>query len=404
MCESTAPSGRYPKQWHLPSWKAVLQRPDVDYVDLDMCAFGLGPPDVVGQFYRHATRVVFPRHEPLRRALLRTCPGVSAAHVHVPLKGNRPGVPVSRCTEAGVYAADFVKSVVTCVLSTLTVGGGAGMVPRGLKAGGQSSEEEDHDEAEETRGDQGSDPASSRTGATARPSSRMRPSSVFGTSSTARPSSAFGTSSTRGTSSSLGTGPASGTSSAFGISSTCGTSSPLGTSSTFGTSSRFGTSSARGKSSALGTRPRLSVVHERPAEQPMEEAALEEAEEEVLTEDAPAEQPAEEAAMEEAAEQPAEETAMEEAEEEVLTEDAVVDAAKNSQDLLLRSLAERFMGNPSVAAAIRAGAISTPKPSSSFRRRVARRLMVKRASGEQVVSVSFEKEKELAPGRSILVN
>lgn len=78
MCESTAPSGRYPKQWHLPAWKAVLQRPDVDYVDLDMCAFGLGPPDVAGQFYRHATRVVFPRHEPLRRALLRTCPGVSA--------------------------------------------------------------------------------------------------------------------------------------------------------------------------------------------------------------------------------------------------------------------------------------------------------------------------------------
>lgn len=123
MCESTAPSGRYPKQWHLPAWKAVLQRPDVDYVDLDMCAFGLGPPDVAGQFYRHATRVVFPRHEPLRRALLRTCPGVSADHVHVPLKGNRPGVPVSRCTEAGVYAQDFVKTVVTTLFATLTVGG-----------------------------------------------------------------------------------------------------------------------------------------------------------------------------------------------------------------------------------------------------------------------------------------
>lgn len=98
ICESTAPSGRYPKQWHLPSWKRVLQRPDVDFVDLDMCAFGLGPPDAPGTFYRHATRVVFPRHEPLRQALLRVCPGVGPGHQHVPLKGNRAGVPVSRCT------------------------------------------------------------------------------------------------------------------------------------------------------------------------------------------------------------------------------------------------------------------------------------------------------------------
>ena len=70
ICESTAPSGRYPKQWHLPSWRRVLQRPDVDYIDVDMCAFGLGPPNAPGEFYRHATRIVFPRHEPLRQALL----------------------------------------------------------------------------------------------------------------------------------------------------------------------------------------------------------------------------------------------------------------------------------------------------------------------------------------------
>ena len=155
ICESTAPSGRYPKQWHLPSWKRVLQRPDVDYVDLDMCAFGLGPPGEPGAFYRHATRVVFPRHEPLRQALLRVCPGVGPRHQHVPLKGNRSGVPVSRCTEAGVYAHDFVATVAQVVRQTLQVnGGGPGLMPRGLpradagRAGGRGEDEEEWHSAE----------------------------------------------------------------------------------------------------------------------------------------------------------------------------------------------------------------------------------------------------------------
>ena len=151
LCESTAPSGRYPKQWHLPSWKRVLQRPDVDYIDLDMCAFGLGPPDAPGEFYRHATRIVFPRHEPLRQALLRVCPGVGPGHQHVPLKGNRPGVPVSRCTEAGVYAQEFVSTVVQVLRQSLQVGrGGPGFAPRAGRAGGRGDEEDGADaEAEE---------------------------------------------------------------------------------------------------------------------------------------------------------------------------------------------------------------------------------------------------------------
>ncbi len=142
ICESTAPSGRYPKQWHLPSWRRVLQRPDVDYIDVDMCAFGLGPPNAPGEFYRHATRIVFPRHEPLRQALLRVCPGVGPGHQHVPLKGNRPGVPVSRCTEAGVYAQDFVSTVVRVLRQSLQVGrGGPGFAPRAGRAGGRGDDE-----------------------------------------------------------------------------------------------------------------------------------------------------------------------------------------------------------------------------------------------------------------------
>ena len=115
---------------------------------LDMCAFGLGPPDAPGEFYRHATRIVFPRHEPLRQALLRVCPGVGPGHQHVPLKGNRPGVPVSRCTEAGVYAQEFVRAVVQVLRQSLQVGrGGPGFAPRAGRAGGRGEDEDGEDDA-----------------------------------------------------------------------------------------------------------------------------------------------------------------------------------------------------------------------------------------------------------------
>ena len=51
VAESTGASGRYPKQWNLSSWKKVLARPDVDYMEFRMCAFGLGPPDDKTAFY-----------------------------------------------------------------------------------------------------------------------------------------------------------------------------------------------------------------------------------------------------------------------------------------------------------------------------------------------------------------
>ena len=92
VAESSGTSGRYPKQWHLPAWQRILQRPDVDFIEFDMCAFGLQPLDGDGtQFYRHRTGLAFPRHPPLRQALLRLCPGVSATHQHVALKGRAAG-------------------------------------------------------------------------------------------------------------------------------------------------------------------------------------------------------------------------------------------------------------------------------------------------------------------------
>ena len=124
ICESSAMSGRYPKQWDLPAWKRVLSRPDVDFIEFPMCAFGLGPPDEPHQFYVHRTRVVFPRHDPLRQVLLRPCPGVSSVHRHVALKGARPGSSVTRCTEAGAYAWEFVNVVTAVLQSSLRVGGG----------------------------------------------------------------------------------------------------------------------------------------------------------------------------------------------------------------------------------------------------------------------------------------
>ena len=135
IAESSGPSGRYPKQWNLPAWQRLLRRPDVDFIEIDMCAFGLGPPqdESPGQFYRHKTGLAFPHHPPLRQALLRLCPGLSAGHQHVPLKGARPGTNVTRCTEAGVYAVDFVKAVVNILQQTLV--GGGNLSPQTSRAG-----------------------------------------------------------------------------------------------------------------------------------------------------------------------------------------------------------------------------------------------------------------------------
>ena len=129
VAESSGPSGRYPKMWDLPSWQAILKRPDVASAVFSMCAFGLGPPDEPSAFYRHYTRVVFPSHGPLAQLLHRVCPGISSNHRHVPLKGCRPGVTVTRCTEAGAYPADFIKQIVQTLQASLTVlsaGGGMG--------------------------------------------------------------------------------------------------------------------------------------------------------------------------------------------------------------------------------------------------------------------------------------
>eukprot|EP00435_Cladocopium_sp_Y103_P045096 s974_g12.t2 len=154
VCESSATSGRYPKQWDLPAWKRVLARPDVEYMEFPMCAFGLGPPDQPGHFYVHRARLVFPTHPPLREALLRVCPCQGPHHTHVGLKGCRPGHTVTRCTEAGAYSWDFVTTVVRVLQSTL--GGGLVSSPQHQPyAGGNEAEEnEAEDEAEKNEAEE----------------------------------------------------------------------------------------------------------------------------------------------------------------------------------------------------------------------------------------------------------
>ena len=57
VAESSAPSRNpnrwYPKMWDLSEWQEILSRPDVDFVDFPMCAYGLGPPDDPHAFYQH---------------------------------------------------------------------------------------------------------------------------------------------------------------------------------------------------------------------------------------------------------------------------------------------------------------------------------------------------------------
>eukprot|EP00435_Cladocopium_sp_Y103_P071083 s29_g36.t1 len=119
VCESSASSGRYPKQWDLPSWRRILQRDDVDV------RVGTWTP---GQ-------------------------GVGPHHKHIALKGARDGQSVTRCTEAGAYAWDFVNAVVTVLQSTL--GGVPVFKPQGAvsgHAGGKRGRGES-EKAEETEDD-----------------------------------------------------------------------------------------------------------------------------------------------------------------------------------------------------------------------------------------------------------
>ena len=135
VAESSGCSGRYPKQWDQPKWKAILARPDVDWAEFRMCAYGLGPPDDPSAFYQHLTRVVFKSHPALKMALSRRCPGISSSHKHVALKGSRPGSAVTRCTEAGVYCKQFVQVIAEVLQSTLVAAGGVSHLTLGRPCG-----------------------------------------------------------------------------------------------------------------------------------------------------------------------------------------------------------------------------------------------------------------------------
>eukprot|EP00435_Cladocopium_sp_Y103_P041030 s1496_g11.t1 len=158
VAESSGLSGRYPKQWHLPCWQRILQRPDVQFIEIDMCSFGLAPRDQEDgvHFYKHRTGLAFPRHPSFGVALMRRCPGLSAQHQHVALKGSRDGTTVTRCTEAGVYAPAFVSAVVAALQSLLCVGGvwfahmrqweGEGEGVSDISSGGSGSDYSSEDE------------------------------------------------------------------------------------------------------------------------------------------------------------------------------------------------------------------------------------------------------------------
>eukprot|EP00435_Cladocopium_sp_Y103_P056630 s604_g19.t1 len=173
VVESSAPSGRYPKQWDLPEWQAILEREDVQHVDLPMCAFRLGPPDEPNSFYVHRTRVAFGRHLPLAQALHRSCPGQSATHKHVALKGCRQGQSVTRCTEAGAYSRDFIAVVVAVLQATLVPGGGPVLqtTTSDRAAGGNGSSEDNPLEEEGVSGEGRSEDENIGPGDEGRPAS-----------------------------------------------------------------------------------------------------------------------------------------------------------------------------------------------------------------------------------------
>ena len=151
IAESSGISGRYPKQWNLPVWQRLLARDDVDFLEVDMCAYALGPPGAPGQFYRRRTGLAFPRHAGFKAALFRLCPGLSAQHAHVPLQGCRDGTTVTRCTEAGVYAPAFVQAVVSALQTFVVGGGGRVLYPHPSRAGGQEAEQGEDTEAPRSR-------------------------------------------------------------------------------------------------------------------------------------------------------------------------------------------------------------------------------------------------------------
>ena len=102
--ESSAPSGRYPKLWDLPCMKKLRQQTGARIVPMAMCAWGLGPP-AGGDAEYHRKKswwLVSPELYPWALLFLaRACPGVSAKHMHAPLKGSSPipGVPLTRVAQ-----------------------------------------------------------------------------------------------------------------------------------------------------------------------------------------------------------------------------------------------------------------------------------------------------------------
>ena len=84
-------------------------------------------------------RGLFFRDAPSWRLLCRGAAGIGGAHQHVALKGSREGSRTTRCTEAGVYARDFVDTVAE-VLSQVLCGGGQAVEPQAGQNSGNKDE------------------------------------------------------------------------------------------------------------------------------------------------------------------------------------------------------------------------------------------------------------------------
>lgn len=59
IAKSSGTSGRYPKQWHLPQWRRLLQRPDVDFIEIETCV-----PSAWGHRVRRASSIGAGRASP----------------------------------------------------------------------------------------------------------------------------------------------------------------------------------------------------------------------------------------------------------------------------------------------------------------------------------------------------
>ena len=82
--ENPAATGRCPKVWDMPSIQKMMDKTGAIILPVDMCEYGLGPPDQKEARYRKYTWILVSRRLlPTARSLVRRCRG---GHRHVLLE------------------------------------------------------------------------------------------------------------------------------------------------------------------------------------------------------------------------------------------------------------------------------------------------------------------------------